>query len=54
MKTEGKYILGTSNEIAEYILSNVLKENFINRKSDFTNCDFAIADKGDYDTLIVV
>lgn len=29
MKTEGKYILGTADEITEYILRDVLKEKFI-------------------------
>lgn len=46
MRIEGKYMLGTINEIAEEISKNILKNNVVTRESilKFRNCNFALPD----------
>lgn len=54
MKIDGKYILGTASEIAKVILSDVLKDEHINAKSNFYNCDFVIAEDIENEDLATI
>lgn len=44
MRIEGNYILGTPEEIAAYLVKDLIKDKYITSSSKFYDCDFAIVD----------